>query len=556
MRTEKSIYTTRQAQSMRAQLNRYLLTTLFVGLLLILFQVQTLAQTTTDTVLGQGIGTSVNDIFGDGLNVQINTSVAAVVYSNPVWVRQNGLNYFEVTGSIRGTGWGGEFADLIGPAPVLSANAHYSYDLPFVLRWGQKWDGTLVYYGHGRANLGFLAFVDSFIGEKNEGRRLEEEGRFISDAVLMPDRGYAFFALNLNGLKRDGGFSVIALEGPFAGQPIMAVIDVPVARDLTQVAKRLLAKLTGRRVERTIGTGHSGGALVMQFINGGASTNLDDGRRIFTGGNFVRPYDPSSGQIFDGVIPIAGSSFRLHPQFPMAVPMMMVSGEADYSAVDSVHHASRILRAGVDISTKLWLYQIRNLPHNFSEINDWTPNIDALIESLGGPVPSADGDRMKPVLAAVIENMADLLKSGKAPPRSRFDGQGVDNNNDGLPDAISFPQADGQSTQLWPFVDDPAIDTFLGEQIPTDIPNLTPRYLEVLAALAPQPALALPRTACRFGGYVLSADARLVPFEDFFAHWKNKGEYKSCIVQTMNDLSKQRLYDRRIGDEKLPEPPH
>jgi hypothetical protein len=159
-------------------------------------------------------------------------------------------------------------------------------------------------------------------------------------------------------------------------------------------------------------------------------------------------------------------------------------------------------------------------------------------------------------MAAVIENMADLLKAGKVPPRSRFDGQGVDNNNDGLPDAISFPQANGQSTQLWPFVDDPAIDTFLDEQIPTDVPGLTARYLEVLAALAPQPALALPRTACRFGGYVLSADARLVPFEDFFARWKNKGEYKSCIVQTMKNLSQQRLYDRRIGDEELPEPPH
>ena len=535
----------REAGSMSARLFSRLLTALFVSSFL---HGQMLAQT-TDTTLGQGIGTSVSDAFGDGSNVQINTSVTAVVYSNPVRVHRNGLNYFEVSGSIRGIGWGGEFADLLGPAPVLSANAHYSYELPFVLRWGLRWDGTLVYYGHGRANLGFLAFADSFIGEKNEGRYLEEEGRFVSDAVLTPDRGYAFFAPNLNGLKRDGGFSVIALEGPFAGQPIMAVIDVPVARDTTQVAKRLLAKLTGRQVERTIGTGHSGGALAMQFLNNGASTNLDDFRRIFTGGNFARAYDPTSGQIFDGVIPIGGASFRLHPQFPMAVPMMMVSGEADYSAVDSVHHASRLLRAGVDIASKLRLYQIRNLPHNFAEIIDWTPNINALIESLGGPVPNADSDRMKPVMAAVIDNMAAWLKYGTPPPRSRFDGTPVDNNNDGVVDAISFPQANGQSTQLWPFVDDPTIDTFLGDQIPTDVPGLTPRYLEVLAALAPEPGLMLPKTACRLGGFVLSSDARLVPFEDFFAHWKNKGEYQACIVRTMNELSQQRLYDPRLAEE-------
>ena len=96
----------------------------------------------------------------------------------------------------------------------------------------------------------------------------------------------------LNGLKQDGTFSIIALEGPFADQPLMATIDVPIARDITQVAERLLARLTGRPVARTIGTGHSAGALVMQFVNSGASTNLDDGTRLFTGGNFVPPIRP------------------------------------------------------------------------------------------------------------------------------------------------------------------------------------------------------------------------------------------------------------------------
>lgn len=287
----------------------------------------------------------------------------------------------------------------------------------------------------------------------------------------------------------------------------------------------------------------------MQFLNNGATTNLDDGRRILTGGNFVEAYNPDSGNIFDGVIPIGGSSFRLHPQFPMAVPMMMISGQADYSAFDSVHHASRLLRAGVDISTRLWLYQVRNLPHNFADVVNWTPNLDALIESLGEPVPNGDSDLMKPLVAAVIENMVRLLKYGDPPPRSRFDGRGVDNDNDGVIDAIAFPQAGGLSTQLWPFVDDPSIDIFLGEQIPTGLPGLTPRYLEVLAALSPEPALSLPRTACRLGGFVLAVDALLVPF-DFFAHWKNEGEYRSCVIRTMGELSHQRLYDHRIGEEK------
>lgn len=519
---------------------------LFVSSLILLAQGRASAQT-TDTTLGQGIATHVADAYGDGSNVQINTSIQSVTYSNPRRVHRGGLNYFEVTGSIRGTGWGGEWADLSGPAPVLSANGHYSYDVPFVLRWRENWDGTLVYYGHGRAHLGFLAFADGFLGADNEGRRLEEEGTFISDGVLMSDRSCAFFAANLNGLKRDGGFSIIALEGQFAGQPLMATVDAPIARDITQVAERLLARLAGRTVERTIGTGHSAGALVMQFINGGASTNLEDGTRVFTGGNFIQAYDPTSGLIFDGVIPIAGSSFRLHPQFPMTAPMMMICGLADYSGVDMVHHASRLQRAGVDISSKLWVYQVRNLPHNFAEVVEWTPNLNRLIEEFGGSV-GADGDRMKPVVAAIIENMTELLKHDTRPPASRIDGQGVDTDGNGTPDAISFPQAGGQSTQLWPFVDDPTIDTILSEQIPTSVPGLTTRYLEVLSALDHAPALALPKTTCRLGGFILEADARLVPFEDFSEHWRNRGKYRSCVEHTMNHLSQQRLYDRRLAE--------
>ncbi|HKQ74510.1 MAG TPA: hypothetical protein VJ810_12535 [Blastocatellia bacterium] len=550
MRIEKAINLTQRAFSRRRQSFNRLLAAFFVNSLVLLAQGRALAQT-TDTTLGQGIGTFVADASDNGANIQINTSVAAVTYANPTRVHRAGLNYFEVTGSIRGTGWGGEWADLTGPAPILSANARYSYDIPFVLRWAQNWDGTLVYYSHGRYNLGLLTLADSFLGAANEGRRLEVEGGFISDAVLSPSRGFAFFAPNLNGLKRDGGFSIIALEGPFAGQPLMATIDAPIARDLARVAERLLAKLTGKPVARTIGTGHSAGALVMQFLNGGASTNLDDGRRLFTGGDFVLPYDPTSGLIFDGVIPIAGSSFRLHPQFPMAAPMMMVCGQADYSGVDTVHHASRLLRAGVAINSKLWIYQARNLTHNFAEIVESAPNINRLLLEVFGVESNADGDRMQPVMAAMIENMAELLKRGATPPRSRIDGRGVDTDGNGVPDAISFPQANGQSTQFWPFVDDPAIDTFIDEQIPTSVPGLAARYLEVLAVLNPEPALSLPQTSCRLGGFRLSVDARLSPFEDFFAHWRSIGNYRACGEHTMNQLSQQRLYDRRLG-EPLP----
>src|SRR3954471_8168388 len=169
---------------------------------------------TIDPAIGAGIGTSVPDVFGDGSNVPVHTSITSVTYENPVVVKRNGLVYLETVGTIQGIGWGGEFQDLSGPLlpppEPLPALSHYTYNIPFVLRWAANWDGTLVAYAHGYTPLNFSVLSDQDLGSGNEARRFDiAEGQFVSDAVVGGDRRHAFFAISLSGLDRSGGFSAI-----------------------------------------------------------------------------------------------------------------------------------------------------------------------------------------------------------------------------------------------------------------------------------------------------------------------------------------------------------
>jgi len=517
------------------------------------------AADTIDTEIGAGIGTSVDDVFGPGSGVAIRTSITSVTYATPRPVHRNGLAYLETTGSVKGVGWGGRKDALDGPGPSFNADSHYAYDVPFVLRWPRNFDGTLVYYQHGYPNLGLSLFAEAFLGEDNEARRFDEvESRSVAEGVLAAHRGHALFAPNLGGLRRDGGFSVIALEGPFKDQPLNASIDVPITRDLAQLAKRLTERLAGRAVARAIGTGHSGGALIMQFIAGGASNPLDaPPARVLTGGNFVTPYVPASGVVFDGVIPIAGGAPPLlHPVFPASAPMLLLAGNADYAGVDSVIYANRLLRAGVNINQILRVYQIGSLPHNFAEIVESTPNGNRLATERLGFTPHPDSDRMAPVVAAAIDNLRRWIAEGVPPPPSRLNGAAFDTDGNGLADVIEFTPAAGGATRLFPFAEDAAIDRILAEQFELSaaggFPGNTRRYAEVLAALDHVPgSILLPYVRCRVGGFNLSIDAELVPFGDLAAHWASFDAYRTCLGDAMNALAAEGLYDKRLGERSV-----
>jgi Alpha/beta hydrolase domain len=525
------------------------LAALFVGAMASPAAAQTVVQPVS------GIGTTLTDVFGDGSGVGVASSVTSITYAPPVRVRDGSLHYFEVTGSIQGTGWGGEWQEFGGPTPIFDTTSHYAYDIPFVLRWHPAFDGTLVYYSHGRAALSLLMLAEGLIGPANEGRRNEREGDFVSAAVLTGDRRHAYFAPNLGGLKGDGSFSMIALDGPFAGQPLAGTVDAVTARDLARAAKWLLAQLTGRPVRTTIGTGHSAGALIAQFLNGGQSMILDAARfgmRLLTGGNYNEPYAPASGKIFDGFVAFAPSEVTVNSDFPLSAPLLMIGGQAEFAGISGAMYARRVFRAGGDAS-QLRLYQVRNLPHNWAEIGESTPNLNQLFADVLGVVPHADGDRMKPVVAAVIDRAVDWVTRGTPAPPSRIEGAAIDLDANGTPDAIALPYSNGGFTTAVPAVDDSSLDAYLGFTADTAFDPVTGRYLEVLGALSHVPsALSLPGVACRLGGFVISeilSDSQLVPFADMSAHWKNFGSYQSCIVHHVKALAATGLYDASFAPE-------
>jgi hypothetical protein len=513
---------------------------------------------TVDTEIGDGIGTSVPDVFGDGSNVAVDTSITSVTYEEPVLVNRHGLRYYEVLGTVEGVGWGGEFQDLEAPPPPQQppppepAFSHYSYSMPFVLRWAPDWDGTLVHYQHGFSSLRLSVRLDAVLGNDNEARRFDiAEGGYVSDVVVDNPRKHAFFAINLSGLGRNGEFTAIAAEGPFEGMPLNASVDVPITRDMSQVAERLLMKLSQRAVERTIGTGHSGGALITQFMASNRGLALLAGIPLLDGGNFRTAYDPSSGTIFEGIIPLAGGDILVNPAFPLTAKAIMIGGETDYSNTAHVIYADRLLRNGVDLNADVRIYFIRNLPHAFAEIVESTPNGNRAFEQLFGFAPEADAEHLRPVVAAAIDNMVDWLVAGRPPPRSFITGQPIDEDDDGVPDRIAFSRADGSTTSVVPYVEDPTIDEFFGEvfEFSTDqVGTAVVRYAEVLEALDHESdALSLPQLQCRVGGYSFEADAVLVPFPDLSAHWKNFGRYKSCVEHAISDLSRMGVYDKKIG---------
>lgn len=517
------------------------------------------AADTIDTDIGDGIETVVDDAFGDGTGIGIRTSITSVTFGKRKKVTRNGIVYFEMLGSIQGTGWGGQADTLDGPGPTFDAESSYRYDVPFVLRWPKTFDGTLIYYAHGYPNLGLNLLAESTFGDENEWRRIGElESLGVAQNVLGKERGHALFAASLGGLKRDGSVAAIALGGPFEGEPLNLALDVPITRDITQVAQRLLARESAHTVDHTIGVGHSGGALVLQFISAGVATTVFDGPHfgvpIFAGDNFVTAYDPESGPIFDGLIPIAGGHTLVHPVSPMLVRMMLVSGSADTSAVDTARYVNRLQRLGVDINDVVRIYQVGNLPHNFAEILEASPNVNALLGDLTGVVPSTDSERMAPMVLALIDRMRAWIVDGTLPPLSRMNGLGVDTDADDVVDAIDFALADGTTTRRVPFAEDPAIDVVRVSRFELSVaggfPSTVARYAEVLDGLEHvQGSVQLPYTANRVGGFAFGSqgDAVLEPFDDLDTRWPNFKSYRTSVTDTMTALAADGLYDPVLG---------
>jgi len=547
------------------------------------------SQTTNSMDLVKGIMTNIDnlDVLGSDPFLDpkssIHTFVQAVTYAQPVEIlrTQDGLDYFEVAGTIQGIGWGGLTEDLVNLTDASNFSP-YSYQVQFVLRYTKDFDGTLVVYGHSAWYFSDVAFLENMFGPQgDDARHLEREGDlFVSDAVVSPQRNHAYFSIN-SLVKADASPAAIALSGPNQGQPLMVWLDVPIWRDTTQVAQRLLAKLAGKAVNLTVGTGFSAGAFCSLWANSGYSFTLDYtpySASYRTGGVYRKAYDQTSGKIFDGFTPYAGAcaddvSCRTNPEGPMGSPMTIMAGEAEGTAYNMVHNAAALQRAGVDVANSLRIYQFRTMAHNPPEAILVFPHAQIALE--GPPYPPnpqgwstfgmsvTSGDWLEPVMAKVIDNMVAHLKWAQELPPSLIDGIIVA----GSPPYVDYPEFSRLPgsppshlySQVVPFVDDPSLDSMdasvaqYSTATEADFGWSLVDDMNVLRRVMPnrQQALTLPLTACRQGGFI---DFDWVlgfpgPFPNMKMIWKRLDYYNNCVQQTISDAVALGVYDQTIGEQ-------
>jgi hypothetical protein len=539
----------------------------------------------TDADLVEGIGTHVPDAFPDLADphapLPIDTFVDSVEYAPPVLVRGDEFSYLEVTGTISGRGWGG-YAELPNATPFDPINlnllvaAHYRYRVGFVLRWPREWSGeTLVIHRHGFTSMSAQALAEYYLGPLglNDFRHSERDGdRAVSDGVLSR-LGAAYFCVNANGQSAEPGFvpeatyeedgaGMDGIQRPLAGLPSAGLppvhpamaFDVPLARDTALVARRLLAKLAGESPETVVGVGVSAGsASLVGAVCGRECWQLRlDGNGWHTarsGGNFRRAYDPTSGLVFDAAAPISVSrpdltflpAFDLtiptiDPEFPLTAPIAFLEGLADFAVMSHVLFANDIMKQGVDLRGRVQVVELHDIPHASSDMAAGLPNI----AKYSTP---PDSERIAPVVVAAVRNLVAQVADGEPLPESAMD-----------PAPVEAPYvADARYDTL-----DPANRLFPTRLLP---PDEVAAWSAVKAALGGGPALKLPLTSARLGGFDLPGEgATLTPFplgpepRTVTEIWGNYDRWRTEAEERVRELAELGLYDRRLGYDAVADP--
>ena len=544
--------------------------------------------------------------IGTRVDPSIQTYVQWVTLAEKNYVRRSALEYSEVTGTIKGVGWGGdnEFAWLESP---------YTYRLSYVLRIPHKWDGTLVVFHHGKFGVTSLKALETNLGPRSVGRVFHLYGdRFVSDAALQ--RGWAFFTVNYTPTDAEGRLYSTYLhpgtdddkdglvdedptqddDGDGLGDedpidnfdndldglvdedppidddkdglmnedpghaPVDTTWDVPIARDMARVAKRLLKVLRHRKPTLTLGTGHSAGAYANFMLNVGHDPNRISRRLILVGDNYVRPYDPTSPKIFDGFIWFSGGGpvpIPVDPKRGISAPVVFFASEAEYLGLLSVLQMNELIVQGVDVDSLSRIYMVRNVTHQYADLwKAFLPDAAFGMADLFG-LPrgfvSGGGEQVKPVTAALLDALRAWTAEGTPPPTSVLNGVPLDSKG------VVFPQSDGGSSLVFPFVDHPKFDTYTQNTWPDpaktgDDPVWLAAFTNVQTSLGARvDSVFLPETACRRGAFVLldsPGGTWFVPFDEptFLGLWGSSAAQQLCRVGAVSDRIAEGLYDPTV----------
>jgi hypothetical protein len=514
-----------------------------------------------DTVVPiSGIGTHLNAPF------VINTRVDAVTYSGPETVELEGFGEaFEMRGTVSGIGWGGV------AAVARASNAHYAYDIPFVARWRK--DGTskdLVMHFHG-GNQPVTAVVlgEKLLGPENT-HRFAELGSDFSHGLPALLNHCAYVSTNRRGLRGDGTFSATYLPseiapltateaaalnaaiaagpgnpgfvqpGIIAGAPVplTPTTDAPTFRDISRALQEVVGAAMQTRFRTRICTGHSSGTRLSAAFNFGRST-LSATLSARTGGNYIVPYQPASGRIFDAFILYglpAEPSERVDATLPISAPTFCIIGRGDERYQQPIHLANELLAKGVSLNDWLRIYEVKGLTH--------------LTRDLVGTVQPSNGDALGCFVSAAIRNIREWMRDGIEPPLSRIAGR-IQNGT------LVFDVDGGATTNMQPILENPAIDSLQIDAMLTPRligPAETARWQAVTAVLAHEAdSIIPPAIACRLGGYrIRFFGATLLPFapETLEAMYGSFEGYKDCVEDVVAELEAARLYDPRVESAK------
>jgi hypothetical protein len=514
-----------------------------------------------DTVVAiTDIGTSVQS---SGFTIA--THVDQVVYSPPAVVDVPGYGAaYEIRGMVSGVGWGGT------GAVARAANRHYSYDIPFVARWplhGAHRTELVFHHGGGPTVVAMLQ-ADKLSGAANMNRATEDAGGYLVDVPALFDH-CAYVSFNRRSMHRDGTFSAKYLPSEVppltqaevdginavltaspgtagytnpdiaAGLPVPAAIstDTATARDVNRALARVVADAAGTHFDLRLSIGTSAGSVVTSGLVFGASAIGT--LTVRTGGNYVVPYQPSSGKIFDGFIMNGfvynSATQRADADFPLSAPVFFLQGRADERYEQPMAMLAELGQKGVTLDGSTWVYEIENLPHVPAD------NLAAL------PPDRHNGDRMGAFYGAAIANLRALLQDGVAPPTSRIAGR-IDASG-----ALVIDVAGGAVETVAPIREDPTLDTS-----PPD-PQVTPRTIgpaetahwEYVTARLPfvNDAIAGPSIACRAGAYAIHFfGANISPFapDVLDGLYGCFDAFRDCVSADVASLAAERLYDARV----------
>ena len=245
--------------------------------------------------------------------------------ASPLRMKRNGVKWNEYNLLVSGIGFnrGATF-----PYGVAEGQGRYLNLRVVVPRDG--WNGRLVFWHHGAADTQLLTYTP------------------VVEPELLVSRGYAVAEAQFNGVVPaqqnpnavdDSYWKAVdemyqsdpAYYWAYAAHPDwwsnpngVAISDGATLRNLAGLVKNLLYREAGSQPLYTYWLGWS--------MAGGAGTAVNTGRDRdgnYTGGDFVVPYDRSSGKVFDAFMalePVYYATAPVDKQFPVAAPYFFVDG--------------------------------------------------------------------------------------------------------------------------------------------------------------------------------------------------------------------------------------